>query len=149
MTEINFYHLQSHPLEQALPKLLEKVVGAGFRVVVLSPSKARLGVLNAALWTYDPGTFLPHGSAVEGHASEQPVWLTDSPENPNEASVLVLTDGVVCEVYSEYEKCLDLFDGNDPQAEAAARHRWKAYRDDGHKVTYYQQDARGGWEQKS
>ncbi len=149
MTEINFYHLQNHPLEQVLPKLLEKVVRAGFRAVVLSGSKARINALNAAMWTYEPGAFLPHGSAEEGHPGDQPVWLTDTHENPNEASVLVLTDGVACDAYPTYEKCLDLFDGNDPQAEAAARERWKVYRDAGHKVAYYQQGAEGGWEQKT
>ena len=93
MTDINFYHLQRSALEQALPKLLEKIIQAGKRAVVMARSEQRVDALNALLWTYDPNSFLPHGSKADGNAAEQPVWLTIEDENPNAATVLVLTDG--------------------------------------------------------
>jgi DNA polymerase-3 subunit chi len=63
MTAIAFYHLERAALEAALAKLLEKALAGGFRAVVKAGSEERLEALNAALWTYDQGSFLAHGSA--------------------------------------------------------------------------------------
>ena len=148
MTDIGFYHLTRIPLERALPKLLEKALDAGKRAVVRAGSAERVEFLNAALWTYDPTSFLPHGTAREGNAECQPVWLTDGDDRPNGAEILVVTDGVTAADVSDFERCLELFDGRDQQAVEAARARWRAYREAGHALTYWQQTERGGWERK-
>ncbi len=149
MTEIGFYHLQRSTLEQALPRLLEKVLETGGRAVVKASSDERVEALAAHLWTYDDRSFLPHGSEADGFAEEQPIWLTKQDENPNKAGFLVLTDGASSERIADYDRCLELFDGNDPAAVAAARERWTAYKAAGHGVTYYQQNPGGGWEKKT
>lgn len=148
MTEIGFYHLTQTPLERALPKLLEKVLASGARAVVMAGSAERVGALNAALWTYEPASFLPHGCAADGDAADQPIWLTADDENPNGATILLLTDGAVSDSVDDYDRCLEMFDGRDDAAVAAARERWRAYRDAGYPLTYWQQTDRGGWEQK-
>jgi DNA polymerase III subunit chi len=149
MTQIGFYHLTRLPLDQALPKLLEKAAAAGKRAVVMAGSTERVEHLNAVLWSYSEDSWLPHGSARDGEAAQQPVWLTDADENPNSAAVLVLCDGARPSDMSRWERCLDLFDGNDPEALAAARLRWKTWKDDGHQLIYHQQNSSGGWEEKS
>ena len=93
MTEIWFYHLQRQSLEEALPALLEKVLVAGARAVVMLGSEERVEAVNLRLWTYDDRGFLPHGSARDGFPAEQPIWLTVQDENPNGAKILVLADG--------------------------------------------------------
>jgi DNA polymerase-3 subunit chi len=148
MTDVNFYHLQRSTLESALPRLLEKILQAGKRAVVMARSEERVAALNTLLWTYNPNSFLPHGSKDDGNAPEQPVWLTTEDENPNAATVLVLTDGAATERLGEYERCLEMFDGNDAERVAEARRRWTDYRQAGHAVTYWQQGARG-WEKKA
>lgn len=149
MTQIGFYHLMRLPLEQALPKLLDKALSAGFRAVVLAGSAERVEFLNDRLWTYEPDSWLPHGSARDGEAALQPVWLTDVDENPNQANVLVMCDGAASEKVGEFQRCLDLFDGNDPEAVEKARERWKRWKAEGHELVYYQQTDRGGWEEKA
>lgn len=149
MTEIGFYHLTRTPLANALPKLLERVLAAGKRAVVRVGSAERVEFLNSALWTYDPASFLPHGAAREGDAPDQPIWLTAGDDNPNAAEVLVLTDGAQAGDLGGWERCLEMFDGNDPAAVEAARTRWKAYKEAGHVLTYWQQAERGGWEKKA
>ena len=149
MTDIRFYHLQGKPLERALPELLEKVLERGSRAVVMAGSEERVEHLNALLWTYDDRGFLPHGSARDGFAARQPVYLTAEDENPNGASVLVLDDGARTSMVDGFEICCELFDGRDPDAVSAARARWTAYRDAGHAVTYWRQTERGGWERKT
>jgi DNA polymerase-3 subunit chi len=132
MTQIGFYHLLNTPLEAALPRLLSKAVEQGMRALVMAASPARVKALDGALWVYDQGSFLPHGTAKEGRAEAQPIYLTATEENPNGASLLVLTDGLAPSFIDGFERCLDLFDGKDQQAVAAARARWKRLADAGH-----------------
>ena len=150
MTEIRFYQLQRTPLERALPKLLEKVLESGARAVVMVGSEERLAAVDASLWTYDPNAFLPHGASRDGRAEEQPIWLTTSDENPNRAGVLVLADGARSDLVARYDKCLEILDGNDAEAVAAARERWRAYREAGFELGYWQQNETSGrWEKQS
>lgn len=149
MTQIGFYHLMRLPLEQALPRLLDKALSAGFRAVVLAGSSERVEYLNDRLWTYEPDSWLPHGSARDGEAALQPIWLTDVDENPNGATILVMCDGAASDRVGDFQRCLDLFDGNDPEAVEKARARWKRWKAEGHELVYYQQTERGGWEEKA
>ena len=149
MTDIGFYHLVATPLEKALPKLLEKVLGSGARAVVMAGSAERVEALNGLLWTYAPNGFLPHGSAKDGRPERQPIWLTAKDENPNGATILVLTDGATADSLPSFARCLDVFDGADETAVEAARARWKAYKEAGHGLTYWQQTDSGGWERKN
>ena len=135
MTQIGFYHLLNTPLEAALPRLLSKAVEQGMRALVMAASAERVKALDGALWVFDQGSFLPHGTAKEGRAEAQPIYLTSEEENPNGASLLVLTDGVEHDFVGAFERCLDLFDGKDEQAVAAARGRWKRLKDAGHELT--------------
>ena len=149
MTQIGFYHLLNTPLEAALPRLLRKALDQGMRALVMAPSAERVRALDGALWVFDQGSFLPHGTAEEGRAEDQPIYLTATEENPNGAGLLVLTDGLEPGFMGGFERCLDLFDGNDEQAVAAARGRWKRLADAGHELTYWQQTERGGWQKKT
>jgi DNA polymerase-3 subunit chi len=149
MTEIRFYHLQQTPLERALPDMLQKALDSGRRVVVQSADSAAVEKLNDMLWTFRPDSFLPHGTKKEGYAESQPVWLTDAEENPNGAQVLILTHGAQNADMASYALCCEMLDGNDDDAVAAARQRWKTYKDAGHTLTYWQQNERGGWEKKA
>jgi DNA polymerase-3 subunit chi len=148
MTEIRFYHLLATSLEKALPRLIEKLLARDLRAVVLLSSRQRVEELDAALWTYRKDSFLPHGSARGGQAQEQPVWLTDRDENPNRASVLILTDGATSSHIDDYDICLEFFDGTEPEAVASARRRWRAYKEQKYTVLYYQQNERGSWEKR-
>lgn len=145
MTEVGFYHLRSLTLDRALPQLLEKAYAGGYRIVLIAGSAERIDHLNALLWTYSDAAFLPHGSAKDGNAAGQPIWLTVEDENPNQADMLVLVDGVTSQQLGRYKRVLDVFDGNDEAAVAAARQRWQQAKAAGHGLTYWQQTEKG-WE---
>jgi DNA polymerase-3 subunit chi len=147
MAEIGFYHLLSTPLERALPRLLEQARKRDYRIVLRAASSERVEHINALLWTFDDASFLPHGSARDGNAANQPIWLTDRPENPNGANMLMLVDGVAADDIGEFERCVDMFDGNDENAVIAARQRWRNATAAGHTLTYWQQTG-SGWERK-
>jgi DNA polymerase III subunit chi len=149
MTEVSFYHLQKSRLEDALPMLLEKTLSVGKRALVLAGSQPRVEQLNDHLWGYRQDSWLPHGSTKDGRPEDQPVWMAVDEENLNNATFLFLTDGAESTDVSAYERCFELFDGNDGAQVAAARVRWKAYKDAGHPLKYLQQTDRGGWEEKA
>jgi len=147
VTAIAFYHLQRSTLEAALPKLLEKVLKNGMRALVVAGSDERVEALNATLWTFDSQSFLPHGSTKDGAPEGQPILLTaDLDSNPNSAEVLVQVDGASLNNFSSLYRVLDVFDGNDGAALAAARERWKSLKFQGHDLTYWQQSEFGGWQ---
>src|SRR6185295_1098582 len=148
MAEIGFYHLLTTPLERALPRLLDQACKRNYRIVLRAASTERVEHLNALLWTFDEASFLPHGSARDGHPDQQPIWLTDRPENPNGANMLILVDGVEADDIAAFERCADMFDGNDEAAVIAARERWRQAKAAGHTLTYWQQTG-SGWERKA
>jgi DNA polymerase-3 subunit chi len=148
-TEVNFYHLTRSSLEDALPRLLQKTLQAGERAVVLLGSPERVESLNTYLWTWDPDGFLPHGAQRDGEADRQPIWLTHLDENPNKAAFLFVADRARSERIADYKRCFELFDGRDDEAVAEARERWKAYKEQGHAIVYWQQTDAGGWEKKA
>ena len=147
MAEVGFYHLSSMPLERALPRLLERARAHGHPIVVRCGSSERVAQLDAILWTYDEASFLPHGSARDGDAAAQPIWLTERDENPNRATMLVLVDAVEAADLASFARCADLFDGGDEDAVTAARERWRRARDAGHTLTYWQQTGTG-WDRR-
>ncbi|MGG5811583.1 DNA polymerase III subunit chi [Falsiroseomonas sp. CW058] len=151
MADYGFYHLTRTPLDQALPKLLGRVLAGGGRAMVLCGGQERLDALDAALWTCADPDWLPHGTPRTGHAELQPIWLTaeDAPASgaPNGARFLFLLDGAAIARADAFDRILDLFDGGDEAAVAAARLRWRAAKAAGHALTYWQQGPRG-WERK-
>jgi len=148
MTEVRFYHLTRKRLEQVLPELLEKTLERGQRAVVMADSDDRVEHLTSHLWIYKPEGFMPHGNAKDGHAEQQPIWLTSADERPNNAAFLFLTDGAKTNQPEEYERICDIFDGNDDDAVTAARQRWGVYKAAGHNLSYWQQGDKG-WEDKT
>ncbi len=146
MAEIGFYHLTKTALEPALGQLLTKVLENGKRAVVMASSVERVEALTKSLWTYKTDSFLPHGSAKDGQAEDQPIYLTEKPDVPNGASVLVLVDNAsVDSVPAGIERVLIMFDGQDQASLGHARESWKTHQKKGDKLVYWQQNERGGW----
>ena len=150
MTEVLFYHLQRQPIERVLPMLLEKSLERGWRVVVQAASEERVDALDAHLWTFRDDAFLPHGVWRDPEAREQPILLTINDDNPNQASVRFLVDGAAVPTdAAAYERIVLLFDGDDPDAVAAARARWQEAKAQGFAATYWQSDDDGRWQRKA
>jgi DNA polymerase-3 subunit chi len=149
MTEVLFYHLEHKPLERVLPSLVERTLARGWRAVVQAGSEERVAALDTLLWTYDEAGFLPHGTQRDGHAAEQPVYLTAGEGNANGATVRFLVDGAEIGDFGGYQRIVYLFDGHDAEAVARAREQWKAAKDAGCEATYWQQSAEGRWEKRA
>jgi DNA polymerase-3 subunit chi len=154
MAEALFYHLEGHTLEDVLPGLLERTRERKQRAVVRVGSAERMAALDTQLWTYSEQTFLAHGTAADGHAADQPIYLTTEDENPNKAEVLFLVGGAVPDDWSSPKlkslaRIVMLFDGRDGAALETARAAWKSAKAAGHDATYWKQSAAGKWEKQN
>ena len=149
MTKIRFYHLEQKTLGQALPEMLGKALSIGHKIIVKTADAKQVQHINDHLWSFVADSFIPHGTEKEGHAAEQPIWITDNDNNPNEADVLILTDGAISDDIEKYELCCEMLDGRNPEAVSAARARWKEYKEKGFEISYWQQDETGRWQNKA
>jgi DNA polymerase-3 subunit chi len=146
--EVWFYHLERTGLDQALPELLEKTRGRGWKAVVRAMDADRIEALDSWLWTYRDDSFLPHGMASEPGASRQPVLLTTGEDNPADAEALFLIDGAETGELDGYTRCVILFDGGDAEALAKARRQWTQIKASGLSASYWKQTGRG-WEKQA
>jgi DNA polymerase III subunit chi len=155
MPEVLFYQLTRRSLEEALPRLLEISLARNWRVAVQTGDASRLKPLDDHLWSYDPEKFLPHGTKSEGEPETQPIYLTAEGDNPNEADArFFLHEAAVGPVLAAPGaapklRAILMFSGADPAELLDARAQWKALRDTGHELVYYQEDENGKWIEKS
>jgi DNA polymerase III subunit chi len=146
--EVLFYHLERQPLERVLPQLISKTLERGWRAVVQAGSEERVEAISMALWVTGEESFLPHGTARDGNADLQPVWITHTDETPNGATVRFLVDRARPGDVSGLKRIVYLFDGKDTEALTEARSAWKASQAAGHAVTYWREDAQGRWQKQ-
>ena len=155
MTEVLFYHLTDYTLERALPGLLERCLERKWNVVIQTGSPKQIEALDEHLWSYRDDSFLPHASKNESEdednseAAIQPIWITDTTENPNSAKVRFVVHDAVPAGTETYKRLIYMFDGRDEDAVASARERWKIEKSAGHDLTYWQQDEEGRWSKKA
>jgi len=146
MPEVHFYHLTRRKLEQALPILLEKTLARSWRAAVQAVSARRLAVLDEALWSYRPESFLPHGGRGDGAPETQPVYLTTEDDNPNRADARFFVEGARAAPLladaerAPRERAVLVFEEAD---RANAREQWKELLSTGRRLSYWQEDETG------
>lgn len=150
MGAVMFYHLTQRPLVDTLHMLVEKSLGAGWRVSVRGTDRAGLEALDAALWLGPEGSFLAHGLEGGEHDAEQPVLLGLQGAGANNAQCIMAVHSaeVTPADASRMERVCILFDGYDDMALAHARGQWKALTGAGVKAQYWAEED-GRWTKKA
>jgi DNA polymerase III subunit chi len=147
VSEVRFHHLERRRVDEALPRLLERALEEGRRVIVRASSEEMAAALNERLWTYDDASFLPHGADGDGDPTAQPIFLTSGAGNPNAATMLVRLAGAeVAPADEAFDLALLLFDGRDEASLAHARAEWRRLKDEGRTISYWRESDEGGWE---
>jgi DNA polymerase-3 subunit chi len=149
--KISFYHLTKSALEEALPKLCEKMLETDKNVHLWCKDAEQLEILDKTLWSVGGRRFIPHGTESEDFTEQQPILLTTSEENINKASFLVVTNPLASdEIYKNYERVFIIFSGFSDDHLSASRHLWKKYKNmQNVEIEYFQQDEKGGWQKNS
>jgi len=140
---VDFYQLGGRPPEDVLPRLCERLLGSGERLLVVAGA-ALLTRLDERLWSWSPGSFLPHARASDPSAARQPILLSEEPLALNGAANIALTNGVWRDEAFGFARAFYLFGA---EGIAGARECWRALAGrDGVEKSYWKQDARGKWE---
>ena len=147
MPEFRFHHLERRRLDSALPDMLEAALAEGRSVVVQTQSVEARDALNERLWTYRDDSFLAHGGPGDGDPATQPIFLTETDEAPNGASLRVLLNPADAERFlqSPCERVIVLFEARDETAMAEARTAWKTLAARGATMSYWKEGDDGGW----
>lgn len=132
-------------LVPATIRLLEKVYLSGSRAVFFSPILERVELIDKSLWTYSTSAFIPHGNKRLGFSESQPIYFTDTFENPNSATTLVLMDtfDFTNPLYANFEKVIVIFEDTTMVSEIEKMYR--DLKDSGKNVNYWRQSPKG-WE---
>jgi DNA polymerase-3 subunit chi len=142
--QVDFYHLTQLPLERALPRIAERVIETGGRLLIVAGEAEQRARLDQLLWTYSPESFLPHGQAGGPDDDRQPVLIAGDTEAANGARNVALADGVWREEALRFDRAFHFFD-EDRIAEARAA--WKALAGrEGIERNYWKQNEQGRWE---
>ena len=153
MTDIRFYHLTRSTVDEALPQIVIKAMSRDMKIFVQTCDEGRVDDISAKLWSFSKTDFIPHGTSTNDPKGEdavhQPLWISDKDDNKNDATLLMLSDGIQHDDPSQYEMMCYFFDGTNEKDVQAAREYWKALKDKGLDLTYWQQDDRGSWAQKA
>lgn len=149
MTEIRFYHIQKKSAEATVSDLAERALTRGHKILIRLRDEAETNRLNDFLWTHKPESFLPHGIEGEGNEELQPVLLTTTNSNLNNADTVFLMPGAESTGIETFKLVCDILDGRDEDQIAAGRSRYRDWKAQGYAISYWQQDDAGKWEQKS
>ncbi len=142
-----FYHLEASTIEGVLPGLLEKTRQKGWRALVKLP-EAQLKEMDDYLWTYKDDSFLPHGRDDEPMADQQPITLSSTAQIAAGHDAVFLLGGAEISDMTGVERAMVMINGRSQEDVQRERARWKALKNTGATLSYYQQNERGGWEKK-
>lgn len=138
MTEVAFHFNLTDKLGYTC-RLLRKMGGRGVQAVVVAEER-ELAALDTLLWTFSPLDFVPHCrvSAKENVLALTPAVLTArldavAVRAGRSPTVVNLSPGVP-EGFEKFERLIELVGGDDLDR-AAARQRWKHYKDRGYAIT--------------
>lgn len=146
-TDYWFYHLEASTLEGVLPGLLEKTLEKGWRALVKLPQE-KLAEMDAFLWTFRDDAFLPHGRDDEPMETLQPILLSATKDSAEGFDAVFLIDGAELSDMAGVSRAMVMINGRSQEDITRERGRWKALKDAGQSLSYYQQDERGRWTKK-
>ncbi len=136
MTRVDFYVLaesDATAAELLACRLAEKIYKLGHQVYVHTESDAQAQRLDGLLWTFRPGSFVPHGRQGGESPEQVPVLIGCGEEPASHTDVLVNLATEVPGFFSRFERVAELVAG-EPEQRAMARERFRFYRDRGYEL---------------
>ena len=149
MPQVDFYHLTTSDMAEALVMLVKKSQLAGKKVLVQCPRPAA-EAMDEVLWKQDPESWIPHGLDDADGASHAHAWIMSMPEgNPISAEFLFLLHGAERPDMTSFERLFNLFDGRSDVQLSEARSQCQEWRKNkALEMRYFAQDDEGKWEKR-
>jgi len=124
-------------------RLLHKAHVAQARVAVCGDA-ALLDRLDALLWTFEVGSFVPHvrcrrGAAPKPGWGRTPIWLVDDAAAAPDCNTLLNLGPDLAAGWEGFERVIELV-GDDADDVRAGRQRWRAVEQAGHAPVHHRRD---------
>src|SRR5690242_14427600 len=123
--QVDFYHLTAAPIERVLPRVAERVLADGGRLLIVAEAP-RLAALDKLLWTWRADSFLPHECAGGERDAGQPILLSADVAAANDARNVAIADGQWRDAALDFDRAFHFFD---EERIVEARQAWKALAD--------------------
>jgi len=133
--DVKFYHNATDRLRTACA-ITAKAVRQGRKVVVYAPDGGQSRQYDSLLWSYQPLAFVPHVTAGSPLTGRTPVVIVQALNDlPYDDMLLNLADDLPTG-YDGFRLLVEIV-GNDETGRAAARQRWRFYKQHQHSVQAY------------
>jgi DNA polymerase III subunit chi len=149
MAEVWFYHLDTKPVEQELPGLLQRGLERNIRMAVVSGWAAGLADLSHQIWAHAETAFIAHALPDEPFSDQQAICLCAEDAPPNAAPFRFYVEGAAPVTLEGLSRASILFNGADESAVAAARELWKRFKAEEAVIRYWKQDEQGRWKDQA
>jgi DNA polymerase-3 subunit chi len=130
MTRVSFLHGADDRLQAAVA-WLGQAAREGRRVLVYAPQESELEHLDRLLWALPATGFTPHCKHGAALATETPVVLTGSLEQPVHDECLLNLSAEVPPAFSRFEHLVEIVSTSDAD-KVAGRERFRFYRERGY-----------------
>lgn len=137
---IDFYLLQGEDPMQRLQfvcRLTEKVFDLGHRVAIRVDEPRQAQFLDNLLWSFRPGSFIPHRIHPQQPDNEEPVVLTTGLPPAGFDDVLINLGSQVPEGFERFRRVAEVLDQSD-RSRQPGRVRYAHYRDAGYPLETHQ-----------
>ena len=144
----DFYHVVNSDYIETAILIAEEALKKSNKLLIVAPEE-KLSYLSDQFWINKKDSFLAHGLFDEDLADLAPIWLSSTAENnPINADLLVLTNGLSLDNTNAFKHVFNLFDGSSKNELEQARSQWRDWSSrPQHVCRYFTQIDSGGWQQ--
>jgi len=133
MTRVDFHFNAPDKLAYGC-RVVRKAWRARRPVLVWCDDEARLDAFDRLLWSEPPAEFVPHVRAGDPLAAQTPILLAHDTVDTDAHDVLVNLGRLTPPMFARFERLIEIV-GTEEDDRAAARERWRFYRDRGYPMT--------------
>jgi len=132
MTRVEFFFNVDDKLAKTA-ELCEKAVNKGRQLMIFTQGEAVHNALQQMLWQQSTTSFLASAKADEAISESSAIVLTDNGDNLVHDDILINLQAEHPPFFSRFRYLVELV-GNDEADKAAARTRFRFYRDRGYEI---------------
>ena len=133
MTRVDFYLTRDIDPSLAVCRLTNKAFRLGHQLYILTESSAQSATLDRLLWTFNPGSFIPHGLYCANLDQEVPVLIGEQEPPENWHDVLISLASAIPSFFSRFGRVADVVSAAE-EAKQQARERFRFYRERGYSL---------------
>lgn len=133
MSRITFLKVKTNQEKLvSITKIVERHFDSAQNILISTPNDQVANYIDQLLWRMTEESFIPHKIATE--PCKDAVIITSTPENFNEASVLINLCPGCPPSFNEFTTVYELYDLTHPEKEALSKSRHESYLQSNSKV---------------